>query len=389
MGRGANATGARRRLFFALTLLIPIAFLALLYLGSVFARGSYFYYFYKVKQHAWVGEAWTGDPELGYVHARGFRGEQRIAPDIAVPIILDEEGHRVSDRGRETDRHRRPLVLAIGDSFTFGYGVAAEETFTARVADALGGTAVNASVMGYGMAQILLEARRLIPQLKPDILLMPHSRWLLNRASQGFSHTRFAAVPTPYFIADTSGPLQVAHPHAEAVVFDLGLQRHWEAPVGLLDFVSFLIRGALPVLVHRDFVTTRFEIELALGLLPAPLEDEEEMLQRAYREITRLAIENETRVIVVSLENDEPDPNEMALLRRLPDATVVDTWTKLWERLTVPSKVTYARAYHFWSDELGRIVDLHPNAAAHEFIAADILDAIGREGAPETGARRP
>jgi lysophospholipase L1-like esterase len=94
-----------------------------------------------------------------------------------------EFSHRVSInsvglRGPEldwTDRARR--ILALGDSFAFGLGVEAEETFVHQLAERLraGGiraTALNAGVPGYGIPDSVARFSRLGAQLKPDLVIL-------------------------------------------------------------------------------------------------------------------------------------------------------------------------------------------------------------------------
>ena len=73
-----------RALLWSLLVVFVLLVSALLYLGLVAARGSYAYYQFKIMGHAWVGQMWRADPELGYAHVPGFRGEQSIADGFSV-----------------------------------------------------------------------------------------------------------------------------------------------------------------------------------------------------------------------------------------------------------------------------------------------------------------
>lgn len=68
-----------------------------------------------------------------------------------------------------------PLWVVLGDSFTFGLGVADEETFTCRLGQAAGSRArfVNAGIPGYSTDQEWLLARNeVLPVLKPEGILL-------------------------------------------------------------------------------------------------------------------------------------------------------------------------------------------------------------------------
>src|SRR6266850_1022453 len=92
------------------------------------------------------------DAEIGWVLAPSFKGVGR-GPGWSVTIATDSLGLR--DREYDLDDVAARIVV-IGDSYTFGFGVEAEETFP-KVAErelmrtSLAGVeVVNAGVNGYG-----------------------------------------------------------------------------------------------------------------------------------------------------------------------------------------------------------------------------------------------
>ncbi|MCE9637402.1 MAG: hypothetical protein K8T90_16985 [Planctomycetes bacterium] len=101
--------------------------------------------------------AWDGDPY------------GTLPPGAKMTYEINEAGLRgpLPEPGKST-------VLVMGDSFTFGEGVALENTFTARLSRAYpsGPTFVNAGVSGYGTRE---EAARLpseIERFKPTAVLL-------------------------------------------------------------------------------------------------------------------------------------------------------------------------------------------------------------------------
>lgn len=108
------------------------------------------------------------DPELGYVLepsagvAEGWGG---------VPVTVAPDGLR-SNGDAAPELPPRPLALAVGDSYTFGYGAGDGQTWPARLEAALGLRVLNAGVPGYGMGQSILRAERLAPELHPDIVIL-------------------------------------------------------------------------------------------------------------------------------------------------------------------------------------------------------------------------
>jgi GDSL-like lipase/acylhydrolase family protein len=106
---------------------------------------------------------WVADPRHPPEHVWDGDPYESLPTGARMTYPLNSEGFR----GPEPDPFR-PKVLFVGDSFTFGEGVAYEDTFVARVEKSLAshGTpplqAIDAGVPGYGTAQ---EAARL-----PDLL---------------------------------------------------------------------------------------------------------------------------------------------------------------------------------------------------------------------------
>jgi hypothetical protein len=108
------------------------------------------------------------DPELGWAYVPGRRVTQRYGTDPRlVSATFDSLGIRV-ERADHVWRARDPSVLFIGDSFTMGHGVGANEAFPARVEAFLGNRiqAVNLGVEGYGTDQALLSLQRYIDRFQ-------------------------------------------------------------------------------------------------------------------------------------------------------------------------------------------------------------------------------
>ena len=94
------------------------------------------------------------DPDAGYRLRGSYRNEIRV-PEYRTAVCTDAEGYRIAE---DAPRHRDGDVrmLAIGDSFTFGVGVNAEDAFPAVLERRLdeGGHVEwqvrNGGVGGYG-----------------------------------------------------------------------------------------------------------------------------------------------------------------------------------------------------------------------------------------------
>jgi len=111
------------------------------------------------------------DPRLGWHPIPGARAVHR-APDFEVRIAINRLGFRDRERPANKAAGRR-RILALGDSLTFGFGVDASETFSARLEERLPDTEVwNLGVCGYGTDQALELLAGEGLAYEPDVVLV-------------------------------------------------------------------------------------------------------------------------------------------------------------------------------------------------------------------------
>lgn len=97
------------------------------------------------------------------------------------------------DRGyRNADVPARVDVLAVGDSFTYGYGVGREDAWPQQLARQTGLAVYNAGVGGYGPCEYVEVALELL-DLEPDIVLvgLMLGNDLINAYTSALSEGRF------------------------------------------------------------------------------------------------------------------------------------------------------------------------------------------------------
>lgn len=114
------------------------------------------------------------DPTLGYRLRPGFRGRQSLGE-----FKLDLEINSLGLRGPEPRRNEAKTysILGLGDSFTFGTGVSAEETYLAVLEELLRSErhdleVINAGVPGYGTRQELAYLIQNGARFHPSIVLL-------------------------------------------------------------------------------------------------------------------------------------------------------------------------------------------------------------------------
>jgi hypothetical protein len=126
------------------------------------------------------------DPDLGWALRPGLTGPQ---------IRTLQHGVRVNHTGDTTVRTGG--ILAVGDSFTAGSEVDDHESWPAQLERIIGQPVINAGVGGYGTDQIIMQAERMLPIVRPKVLLVGFLSQDILRS--GFS--KYGA-PKPYYTVD-------------------------------------------------------------------------------------------------------------------------------------------------------------------------------------------
>jgi hypothetical protein len=107
---------------------------------------------------------YVDDATLGYVPRPNYG---------AARINIDAEGFRRSPAMPDGDTTAdRGIILAVGDSFTFGEEVKDDETWPAHLQQLLGRRVLNAGVSGYGLDQIVLRTERIVPERHPSRIVV-------------------------------------------------------------------------------------------------------------------------------------------------------------------------------------------------------------------------
>ena len=111
------------------------------------------------------------DPELGWSHVPGAQGELS-RQEFHHLVRINAAGWR--DRERRLDKEPGVFrIVALGDSFTFGHGVADDEIFTRRLETLMPGVEVlNMALSGSSTDQQLLILKTRVRQWHPDMVLV-------------------------------------------------------------------------------------------------------------------------------------------------------------------------------------------------------------------------
>jgi len=322
------------------------------------------------------------DAQLGYRPLPNASSEELFSCGLRVPIYQDDEGFRVPAPDIRSTSGKRPFVLALGCSFTFGTGCLAQEAFPFLVADKLGGTALDAGVPGYGLAQMLLRARDLIPRLKPDIVIAEYATWLISR-SIGYASTpeSFGRTPHPYFALAADGQRFVAPTAFSTTYFSLPMSDYVLDKASPTEFTSFLFRVGLPLWTASDAQLASLTFKRTFRLLPAANRPSPDLAKAVYSEIAGLCRANGSRMVIVVLGHGGAPPEQMPqgytdALRSIDSALYADAYSEMYSRLESPSQQEYEKAYGIWRCTPPVLIDRHPNPAAHSIIAGTILKLL-------------
>lgn len=122
-------------------------------------------------------------PTMGWVLRPSYKGVV-----FGAQREVDEEGLFEAD-GAELRQGGSPVVLVVGDSCSFGYGIPFDQTY-AEVLEGLlpGSRVINLSVVGYSSYQGLIALRRNVDRIAPSAIIVSFS-WNDRRYVRGRSET--------------------------------------------------------------------------------------------------------------------------------------------------------------------------------------------------------
>lgn len=354
------------------TICLSILFIAVAYGSTIAYRAWQLYSYAKGQTRDWYRRAHQYDAELGWAPIPGAESAHVFPVGPSVPMRYDENGFRVPC-GDSRPSWRRPLLLALGCSFTYGDACLAEDTFPHKVAASLGGTEINAGVCSYGLAHMMILAERLIPKYEPEYVLLQYSPWLLPRATTYFAPTYFSYWPAPFFADSNGAALFIQPPVFSGYFVDLSPWRGTKRSP--MDFLSFLFRTGVPLSLHDDFSILLFHARSAMGLIPQPTTKYNKVLATVYGAIRSTCSKYSSIPLLVVLGNSSkpvPLPPKISAL----GIDVVNAHAALLAALPAPTKNSYREAYGHFRGSPPVYVDGHPNPHAHTVIAEAILRSI-------------
>jgi hypothetical protein len=333
----------------------------------------------KTGSAGWTGLAHKVDSALGYVPIPDSNGMMILSDEVRIPVRYDCHGFRIDhDRSpTRTDASESHVdsLLALGCSFTFGFGVPSEYTYCSLLAKTLGLAPLNAGRCSYGLAEMVILARRLIPVFKPKFVLAQYSPWLAERARLRYAPSFFGLLPHPHFVSGSGGHLRIHAPDFASAIFDVNLDVFRFSQPTLFDFMDFSLNRKFPLVAHDLWHSSLVWLKESLSLIPAPEQDTEKIIRLAYGEIESICSRHGSRMVIIVLGMDGSLSTIPDFFKKL-ESKVADSQGTLTSRLKTRSTEEYATAYYHWGKNPSVIIDRHPNIHAHKIIAESILHEI-------------
>lgn len=337
----------------------------------------------------WIGRTHRQDSRLGYVPIPGSSGLMVLYGGAQVSVHYDSRGFRTDyENSSKTFREitsTRKLCLGLGCSFTFGFGIPGESTFCSLVADKLGMAPINAGRCSYGLAEMLILAREIIPEFKPEIVLVQYSPWLVDRSQQRYGPTFHGLLPHPYFLEAKGDELVIHEPDFQSMIFDNDLDEFRLSDHPFFDLIRFSVNFGFPLFFHDLWNSGLVRIKELSGLSPSPWQNSEKITRYVYAEIASICKKYGTKMVIVVLGMDNTVPAVPESLEKM-NVMIVNAQLGLIKKLKVNSTQEYANSYYHWAGYPPKVVDMHPNVEAHEIIAATIFNKYNQHvGIKNTG----
>jgi len=361
----------KKKLFLAFSAFLLAAVLS--YCASIPVRSLLVYLTVKRDHRGWSERYFQKNELLGFTAIPNSQAEETFRKGPDVPSRFDGNGFRIPLK-KPHPPGRRPLILALGDSFTFGAACLAEESYPYLLAEQLQGSEINAGQYGSGLAQMVLLAQRIVPRVRPDYVIVQYSPWLVQRALSPWGPTQFVKLPQPFFVRGPDGSLTIYPPVFE-VFDDFTLGEYRQGDGGAIEFLHFTRNVTFPFLLHDDWNMLKYGFRRAARKIPSPFDDPNALVQQVYMSLAKLSEQHNSEMLILLMGCSY---GEMPESFKGLGVTVVDGRASLCNRLETKSSEAYGQQYWHWYGDPPELIDTHPNANAHKIYAEVLERAIRR-----------
>lgn len=334
--------------------------------------------------HEFIGQLRQKDTVYGYDHINNSRMIHVLYPGDTVPNFTDRDGFRVP--ASDTSKFNisgNVDVLFLGCSFTFGTFCLADSIFSNLASKELGLSYINAGVSGWGLAEMYLKAKELIPKYKPKYVVFQYSKWLPERAAGMYRTSAGFEMAKPYFEVLPSGGFDIRKTAYASDLYNLKRYPNLNKSIG--SAIAFIFGSGVmrEIFVREDVKKFSIWLERKLGRSnPVTATDEqmEDLSMQVYKELMAYARENHAEPFILSIQNQHREIDDFYPKFMTPADSLIFIDGMKYHRKYLDSNTSASIKWDFihWRNVNGDSVrmDLHPNHFSHWMISRAIVDKL-------------
>lgn len=279
-------------------------------------------------------------------------------------------------------------ILAVGDSFTAGSDVAADQSWPADLQSALHAPVINAAGGGYGVDQLVLRMESLLDPLRPRIAVLS----IVTDDIPRNAYQTYGGANKPYFLVRDGGLVPRNDPVPEFVhANDLGPVLHIAGYFYATDrYLRWAGYSALETSLKFRLAPEPVDVGEVSCLLLRRLKDAAE--KRRAKLLVSIGYSGATVVVLQSRAEVEGD-----YIRRTLDCLAKDgiAFVDLWDdykAILATGMDDYKKLWLIGPGPSGPMPNFqHPSPAGQEFTAQHVAASLIRRGwiEPQPGVTAP
>jgi hypothetical protein len=290
-----------------------------------------------------------------------------------VPVIFDSMGYRTVPDSLKLNSNLKDLYL--GDSFTFGDFVNAENTYPYLTSNLLHHSYVNAGASAYGIGQMYQIAKKLIPKYKFNYIFIQLSPWLTERAMNLNGSTNYGYLPFPYFSKSADSFKLNLSVYKTRLLRSVQINLR-ETKISYFEKLRFMVTDGFKIEV-TDYYPYKFAaLKVKMGLIAKPTSDKPALENYFYDYLIELCNKNSSTPVILKLRYNAKDCQQ--LIDHISNRAIVVDLDHDLDSIIINKRGTFENVFgiyhHIGKDSI--FVDSHPNTVAHDIMAHEIFKTL-------------